>query len=60
MTQKACLASVLISLDWIHQLGVPVSQSVDFKAVHVTVEQAEHMSCTATKCFNLTTWRARN
>ena len=56
ITQKACLASVLIrdSLDWVNQLGVLLSHSGKFKAIH-----AANPSCTAIKPLCPTRWTVR-
>ena len=62
ITQKACLASVLTrdSLDWVHQLGVLLSQSGKFKAIHAAIAQAENTSFTTIKPLCPTRWIVRN
>lgn len=47
IAQKACLASILIRdfLDWVNQLGVLLSQSGKFKAIHETIAHAENPLC---------------
>ena len=61
VTQKACLASVLIrdSLDWVNQLGVLLSHSGKFKAIHAAIAHAENPSCTAIKPLCPTRWTVR-
>lgn len=61
ITQKACLASVLIrdSLDWVHQLGVLLSQSGKFKEIHAAIAQAENTSRIAIKPLCPTRWTVR-
>lgn len=61
VVQKACLASVLIrdSLDWVNQLGVLLSQSGKFKAIHAEIAHAENASFTAIKPLCPTRWAVR-
>lgn len=63
VAQKACLASVLIrdSLDWVNQLGVLLSQSGKFKAMHAATAHVENPSpFTAMKPLCPTKWTVRS
>uniref|UniRef100_A0A8C6NYU6 DUF4371 domain-containing protein n=1 Tax=Nothobranchius furzeri TaxID=105023 RepID=A0A8C6NYU6_NOTFU len=61
ITQKVCSASVLVrdSLDWVNQLGVLLSHSGKFKAIHAAIAHAENPSFTAIKPLCPTRWTVR-
>ncbi|KAK0144414.1 hypothetical protein N1851_017198 [Merluccius polli] len=47
------------SLDWVNQLGVLLSHSGKFKAIHAAMAHAENPSCTAIKPLCPTRWTVR-